>query len=364
MTKKNDKKKILFILPNLYKLSGVAKVIFDFVKNFNNEKFEIDFLLFKKYEVSFEEEVKSLGYNIIYLNEKLNLLNFKKLSSRFNEILNMKKYNIVELDSPIYSFLFLKLAKKNNVPIRIVHTHSTSASSNFIKNIFSKFMNLNIKNHANHYISCSLLSAKYWFGKKINNNKNFKLIYNGTSLKDFYSSKGLKEKYIKDYNLKGKKIIGYVGRLSKDKNIKFIAKLIDKTLTHNKEIVFIIIGDGELKSIIEGLVEKYPKNIIFHGRQKDVNQYYNAMDLLILPSKREGLPTVAIEAQLAGVDCCLSNTITREVNIGKCNYLELKNGKWMEYILNFKPSINQINQEKFNIINCAKNLENYYLNEI
>ena len=60
-----------------------------------------------------------------------------------------------------------------------------------------------------------------------------------------------------------------------------------------------------------------------------------AMDVFLLPSFYEGLPTTLVEAQCAGIPCCISNNITKEVdfNLNLIKYLPLELEKWIEYIL-------------------------------
>ena len=51
----------------------------------------------------------------------------------------------------------------------------------------------------------------------------------------------------------------------------------------------------------------------------------------LLPSRYEGLPVVAIEAQAAGVPCLFSDLITRECSFAPQNaFLPLSTKKWAE----------------------------------
>ena len=72
-------------------------------------------------------------------------------------------------------------------------------------------------------------------------------------------------------------------------------------------------------------------NIIFTGVVSNANEYYNAMDVFILPSKREGLPFVAIEAQANGLKCLFSNRIDKNCVVVKenCKMLDLETEKWI-----------------------------------
>ena len=52
------------------------------------------------------------------------------------------------------------------------------------------------------------------------------------------------------------------------------------------------------------------------GRRSDVNNLLKLMDVMVLTSYSEGLPTVVIEAQATGTPSILSDTITRETDMG------------------------------------------------
>ena len=63
-----------------------------------------------------------------------------------------------------------------------------------------------------------------------------------------------------------------------------------------------LIGDGELKENIENLVsQKRLKSVKFMGRIKDIEKYYQYIDIFLLPSFNEGFPVALMEAQCCGI---------------------------------------------------------------
>ena len=56
--------------------------------------------------------------------------------------------------------------------------------------------------------------------------------------------------------------------------------------------------------------------MIFTGRINPISEFYPALDVLLLPSFTEGLPTTVVEVQGAGVPTVMSDTITTEVDLG------------------------------------------------
>ena len=90
---------------------------------------------------------------------------------------------------------------------------------------------------------------------------------------------------------------------------------------------------------------KIEDRVIFLGVKENVNEYYQAMDLFVLPSIFEGLPIVGIEAQASGLKCIFSDRITTESDITEnVKFIELNNiEKWDKQIVYEK---NNYNKEK------------------
>lgn len=356
--------KILYIVPNLYNNSGVTRVVSNYVTHFNSNNICIDFLVLEKND-NFNTSLSIYANNIFYLNNSFK--NIFKLRKEIKSFFINHKYDIVELHAPNYSFLFLKEALNAGITNRIVHAHSSTKSLNKIKNIIWTILNVNLKKYANYYFACSTLSFDYWFGHDLLDlNRGF-VIPNGEDKKIYFfdpKKRTIIRNKLCDSN---EFIIGYVGRVTSEKNLNFLIDVYKEINSKNTKLVFV----GEISSKkIKEKCKVISKNIIFMGYQKNVADYYCSFDLLVLPSKREGLPTSVIEAQMCGLSCIISNTITSEVDIGAVTFLPLNKQIWKEEINkhisdftknnNCKVLDNSIDFSKFEIINCTRNLEKIY----
>jgi glycosyltransferase involved in cell wall biosynthesis len=98
-------------------------------------------------------------------------------------------------------------------------------------------------------------------------------------------------------------IIGFVGRLTTDKGLDVLADarsiLEDRGVDHQMLIVGGV-DEGAAPSILATL-RSVGRPPIETGHVPDAREYYAAMDLLCLPTLREGFPNVVLEASAAGV---------------------------------------------------------------
>lgn len=128
----------------------------------------------------------------------------------------------------------------------------------------------------------------------------------------------ISNEYIKTYHLHGKKVLLFVGRLVKIKNVAFAIEAFIKANIPNS--VFVIVGDGPERKNLESLAQ-HSENIIFTGRLEGDSLYawYNIAQCFTLPSVLEPFGAVTNEAlqggckvlisKLAGSACLVSDTI-------------------------------------------------------
>jgi len=93
----------------------------------------------------------------------------------------------------------------------------------------------------------------------------------------------------------------FVGRLLTDKGIYELIKAFEKLKKEKPKVKLIIVGspdEGNPNSVSKGELEKWVKEglIEWHGFQEDVRPFYCTADCVVLPSYREGVPRVLLEA--------------------------------------------------------------------
>jgi glycosyltransferase involved in cell wall biosynthesis len=97
-------------------------------------------------------------------------------------------------------------------------------------------------------------------------------------------------------------VVGFVGNLKLVKRADKLAEIFKHINALNPYVSFVVVGDGILRNEIERACISYNLPVTFAGKvnPSEIPQIMQAFDLLILPSRNEGLPMVLIEALALG----------------------------------------------------------------
>ncbi|MCK5267154.1 MAG: glycosyltransferase family 4 protein [Spirochaetes bacterium] len=131
------------------------------------------------------------------------------------------------------------------------------------------------------------------------------VVHNGIIINDYLlsGSEVLKKNFLNKYGIPGGHfIVGVVGRLSIEKGHRYFVEAALKVLSQEKDVVFVIIGDGKERKNIEDIIRnsKYSKNFYMLGHISSMQKVYAALDIVIISSLREGLPNALLEAMVCG----------------------------------------------------------------
>ena len=175
-------------------------------------------------------------------------------------------------------------------------------------------------------IECvSKSNLKLGIKEKIFSRKKATVVWNGSTggvdlnRFDFYMREEWRKQIRKENGYQASDFVyGFVGRVTRDKGIN---ELLAAFMRLDNGSKLFVIGDMENKDTLnQDLLNKAMKNpnIKFHESVSDIERYYAALDVLVLPSYREGFGNVIIEAGAVGTPAIVTDipgpvdTIVRE----------------------------------------------------
>ena len=96
-----------------------------------------------------------------------------------------------------------------------------------------------------------------------------------------------------------RKIAIFVGYLIPLKGVDFLISL----LKDQPDYDLLVVGDGEMRSILEAQAEGTRQRVHFVGTQPyhEIHRYFQACDLHLMASEREGKPNVIFQAMACGL---------------------------------------------------------------
>ena len=354
--------KILQIVPSLGLANGVAAYLNNYYENMDLSKYETTILVLNNDDKERYNFFKEKGCIIVEFYKESSWFAYLK---KINDFFSTNYFDVVHCHAANYGAFFMYYAKKYNVSLRIIHSHANRSAdkvSHAIRNSF--LIPIAVKN-SNKYIACSNDAGKFMFKKK-----KYSILNNAINLEKFKFNFEDRNEIRNQLNLNGKFVVGSFGRFCPQKNQLFTLEVFDKILDKNKETILLLIGTGEQKEVIEKKAKKmgiYEKIIILNSK-KDINRYYNCLDIFLLPSTYEGLGIVLIEAQTNNLKCYTSKykvpTIAKVSPL--LEFIELKNNasEWSKIITNNdnkrEDYFIDISKSSYNIINEANKLEEIY----
>lgn len=315
--------RILHILQRM-EAGGTQSLLMNIYRNIDRNKIQFDFLVEYPNKHFYDEEIIKLGGNIYYttVRKDYNVLKFQR---EIAKIFKENDYKIIHVHAYTIGFFVLKTAKKCKIPVRIAHSHSNSMTKDYksgLKKILQKLYLI----YATDYMACSDEAGKYLF-----NGKKYYVLKNAIDSTKFVFNNNIKEKIRKELNIENCFVVGHVGRLKIEKNHKFIINVFKKIKEKKNNSKLLLIGDGPCKNDIMDFVRKenLEKDVLILGNKDNINEYLQAMDVFIFPSKYEGLGIVAIESQAAGTPIVISNGVPDEAMISPiCIKMSLENDSY------------------------------------
>ena len=348
---KNDQIRILFALPFVI-TGGADTILLQVAQHLSENGFDIAVMTTIKIDADKFGDNTPKYQNIT--QEVYHLYNFLESEKQWRDYiyyyLESRQVDILFIVGSAYFYNLLPDIKRDFPNLKIVdqlfneygHIENNRKHSNLI--------DLNIV--ANQVIENILIHKYQELREKIS------VIVHGVDTQDEFNPINIDEKLIQTVIPQNKFIISYMGRFSEEKcPLKFV-EVVEKLRNH-EHLFFLMIGNGpeyesvQIKIANLGLEDK----IYIPGFVEDNKPFLKATDVLIIPSRIEGIPIILMESLSLGVPVIASqiggipDIITNEVNGFVCNSDHTDD--FVKRILQIYLDQNLYQQLKFNARNYA-----------
>lgn len=299
--------RILLIMTNSMGYTGVSAVVMNYYTFMDKSGMQIDFVIPNKVEERFINQIEGNGGKLyeLFMKEKNVILYFAKLL----KIIRAGNYDIVHAHGNS-STLFLEMAaaKIAGVKVRIAHSHNSTCAHKIVNKILRPFF---LRSYT-HGFACSKKAGRWLF-----KDRSFTVIPNGIDTEKYSFNDQTREEYRKRYHLQDKKVIGHVGAMNDQKNHDFLIDIFYELSKMDPKYILVLIGDGDLRQEITRKVTvlAIEDKVLFLGKSLEVPKLLQAMDIMLLPSRYEGLPVVMLEWQCAGLPMIVSDKVTKEAKL-------------------------------------------------
>lgn len=356
--------KILLVNTVSLNANGISTFIINSAKLLSKRKNKVSILASNNVDKRIKEDLANNKIDLkIIKNRKSNPIKYFVCVKKY---LSRENFDIVHVNgNSTIMFIELFAAKMAKVKGRIAHSHNTTTEHPLINYLLRPMFEYSV----NGRLACNISAGKWLF-----KNKSFEVVPNGIDLSIYDFNLNTRLKYREKMKIKSNEILlGHVGYFNYQKNQTFLIDLLH-SLPANYKLV--LIGNGSEYKNVKKKAKSLGinKRIIFTNTVNNVQDYLNAVDIFLLPSKFEGQPFVIIEALANGLPCVISNNVSEEIDVSKNSYfVPLQLQRWNEKIQGIEKSDREkrsldnqecLKESGYDINQIGQILEKYYLSAI
>ena len=345
-------KNILFVFTVPLDYNGIVTSSVELIEKIDKKSFSLFAVSSVRSEPSVKKRLEDAGCKVI----KLEYRNRRPLKY-YADLKRVVRENGIDVVHAMGNSATLAVemlaAKRAGVPLRISHSRNTDCKHKFI----DKLLRPLFYGACNRRLACGEEAGRWLFGKK-----PFTVIKNGKEYEKYAFSKEYRAEYRQAFGCGEKTLlVGHVGAFNDQKNHGFIVDVAREMKKRSDEFKFVLIGDGKMKNDIENafLESGLSDNVVFTGNIKNVNEVLSACDVMILPSLYEGLPGVAVEWQINGLPCLISEKVTKECAISdNVKFLPIDDPSvWAEELSSDQNRVTDEDKIRKDLIECGFDLD-------
>lgn len=302
------RKKIqIAVFATVTSFGGAERVVLSLIKNINGDLFEPVPIIFTRpglLDSVFFRELDKTGreYHTIFVDSrKIKYLN--PLANIIEAYKLLKKRTFALVHTHGYRADVLGISLSRLMGLAVVSTCHGFISNDINLKLYNKLDRFVLR-YADKIMAVSEGIKKDLMSNGLKESK-IALVQNAVEQngnKELFSQNRKAKRQL--FNIQNKDfVVGYIGRLSEEKGVKYLLEAISMLRGLDLPIRTIIIGDGPQRKELEEVAKKTSilDRTHFTGFQSDIESWLPAMDLFVLPSLTEGTPLALLEAMAEGI---------------------------------------------------------------
>ncbi len=328
--------RILYFLET-FGLGGIESFVVNVMEHSSHTPNEIECCVGRKVTQVFDARLSSSGCALYDLGNDVDGFpgfRYRTAGRLFADFLANHEYDVVQIHANHgVDYYLANTAKRAGSPCVVMHSHNTSVTRGMYKRLGHEAFKAVYANCVDGYFACSEEAAKWLCPERAYRAGAYTIIPNGVDLERFAFSKSDRAAVKREFGVSGCKVIGHIGRFNYQKNHEFLIKVFAGIAERFDDAVLMLVGEGELEDAVRNQVNDLGLGgrVIFAGPRNDVANLLSAFDLMLFPSRFEGLSIALVEAQVSGVHIVASSSISEDTVLGQSlELLPLEESLWVD----------------------------------
>lgn len=287
---------------------GAQKYVYDLATHLSPEEFSVSVIAGQPGVLCEKLKTQNIPvYTLESLDRDINLTHDLTAFWELLKILREHKPDILHLNSPKMGLLGVLAGRLAGVKKIIYTSHGWPflENRNWFSKIFFKTLCWKII-LLSHQTICISQTEKNLVRNWLFVQKKLSVVYNGVENINFLDKKLAREKLnLPETSL----VLGVIAELHQNKGLTYLLDAMAEIRKEYPNLLLIIIGEGEERKNLEAQIaySKLQNQVTLVGNIPNAPTLLPAFDIFVLPSIKEGLPYVILEAGLASLPVIASD---------------------------------------------------------
>ena len=263
---------------------GIETMLMNYYRHIDREKVQFDFIVNKQKPGDYDDEIRRLGGHI-YQSPGLNPLHYPAYLRFVQQtVATDPRIRILHAHNEAMGLYALKGAEKAGLQVRIAHAHNIWIVRDY-KWPLKMFCKQLLPGAATHLWACGRDAGIYYFGKA-DWERRGQIIPNAIEPETFRFSPAVRAEMRARYGLEDRVVLGHVGRFDVRKNHERLLEIFAAFLQLEPRAMLVLIGTGRLEQAVRAQAQELgiTDHILFAGLQSNVADWYQMMDLFVIPT--------------------------------------------------------------------------------